>query len=235
MSGTDYEGRDLEALADMVNYYAWIMDAFAPHVIGKVVEYGAGSGNVSEKLLPRAKHLTLVEPSSLLIDALRARFAASATVEVVRATLERHIAGAGDASFDAAILVNVLEHIEDDRNALANLFRILRPGGHLLVFVPAMQWLMSKLDRLHGHFRRYYKADLKAKVTAAGGEVMHCRYFDMIGVAPWLVLNRAFGITTFNRPMISFHDKFVVPVSRAIETVVAPPFGKNLILVAKKR
>ena len=234
MSEIDYEGRELEILAGMTNYYAWIMETFAPYVSGEVVEYGAGSGNVSERLLPLASHLTLVEPSSFLIAPLRSRFAASSHVAVVGMTLEEHAACTADETLDTVVLVNVLEHVEADRTALANIVRILKPGGHLLVFVPAIQWLMSKLDRLLGHFRRYHKADLIAKVQAAGAQVAHCRYFDMLGVGPWLLLNKAWGATAFNRPMILFHDKYFVPVSRTIEKIVTPPFGKNLILVARK-
>ena len=234
MSEIDYEGHDLESLAGMTNYYAWIMQTFAPYVSGKVVEYGAGSGNVSERLLPMAGHLTLVEPSNFLIAPLRSRFVDSAHVAVAGATLEEHVASTADETFDTVVLVNVLEHIEADRAALANMIRILKPGGHILVFVPAMQWLMSELDRIHGHFRRYHKADLIAKVQTAGAQVAQCRYFDMLGVGPWLLLHKVFGVTTFNRPMILFHDKYVVPVSRAIEGILPPPFGKNLILVARK-
>ncbi len=235
MSEAGYEGLDLEILASMSNYYAWIMDTFAPYITGRVIEYGAGSGNVSELLLPMASELTLVEPSEFLIAPLRARFAASRHVVVVGESLEGQLARAADETFDAVVLVNVLEHIADDRAALEGIFRILKPGGHLLVFVPAMQWLMSELDRLHSHFRRYHKADLVAKAQTAGGHVLQCRYFDMFGVGPWFLLNKLLGITTFNRPMIEFHDKYIVPVSRSVEKIVPPPLGKNLILVARKQ
>ena len=233
MSEVDYEGHDLEILAGMSNYYAWIMETFAPHVSGKVVEYGAGSGNVSEWLLPLASHLTLVEPSNFLIAPLRARFAASAQVVVAGATLEEHVARTADETLDTVVLVNVLEHIEDDRAALANLVRILKPGGHLLVFVPAMQWLMSELDRLHGHFRRYHKADLVAKVQTAGAQVSHCRYFDMLGVGTRL-LEQGAGFNDLQ----STDDIFPRQVRRSrIENhreSSPAAFGQNLILVARK-
>lgn len=234
MTEVVYEGRDLEVLADMSNYYAWMMETFSGHIRGKVLEYGAGTGNVSELLVPMAERLTLIEPSASLIAPLRARFAGNAKVEVSGEALEQHVTRSPAASFDTIVLVNVLEHIEDDRDSLANIFRILTPGGHLLLFVPAMQWLMSEIDRMHGHFRRYHKPDLVAKVGAAGGEVLHCRYFDLPGVGPWLLLNKALGSTTFNPTLIGIHDRFVVPVSKTIEKVITPPFGKNLILVAKK-
>jgi SAM-dependent methyltransferase len=130
--------------------------------------------------------------------------------------------------------LDVLEHIEDDREALGHLLRALKPGGKLLVFVPALQILMSKLDKIHGHLRRYHRGELIAKVRDAGGDISTCRYFDLVGVLPWLVLNRVLGSTTFNSSLVYFNDRFVVPVSRAAEQIVDLPFGKNLILVASK-
>lgn len=234
MSAITYEGRDLEVLADMPNYYAWIMETFAPFVSGHVIEYGAGAGTVSVHLAALARRLTLVEPSSNLVQSLHSRFAAASNIEIVENMLETHALDAADDSVDAVVLVNVLEHIEDDQFALKQLFRILKPGGYLLIFVPALQALMSTLDVMHGHFRRYQKPDLSAKIRLTGAELISCRYFDLIGVLPWLVLNKWFGSTSFNPTLVRINDQFVVPVSRAIERV-PPPFGKNLIAVASKR
>ena len=110
----------------------------------------------------------------------------------------------------------------------------LRPGGHLLLFVPALQFLMSKLDRSIGHFRRYHKPDLIEKVTQAGGKILSCTYFDLVGVLPWLIFNKILRKTKFDPGLIGINDRYVIPVSRSLESVVVPPFGKNLILVARK-
>jgi SAM-dependent methyltransferase len=235
MTDVLYEGRDLEVLADMPNYYSWIMDTFAAHVTGHVIEYGAGAGTVSTRLVPFATRLTLVEPSANLVRRLRKRFEAQSKVEVVDASVEDHAIRMADNSVDTIVLVNVLEHVQDDREALTRLIRTLTPGGRLLLFVPALQLLMSRLDKMVGHFRRYRKAELVDKVRAAGGEVQSCRYFDLIGVAPWFILNRLLGSTSFNPALVALNDRFAVPVSRTIERLVDPPFGKNLILVATKR
>jgi len=233
MSAVTYEGRDLEVLADMPNYYAWIMETFTPFVSGDVIEYGAGAGAVSVRLSALACRLTLVEPSSNLVQSLHSGFAAAPNIEVIESTLETHALGVANDSVDAVVIVNVLEHIEDDQSALKQLFRILKPGGYLLIFVPALQGLMSTLDVMHGHFRRYHKRELAAKIRSAGGELMSCRYFDLIGVLPWLVLNKWLGSTSFNPKLVRINDQFMVPVSRAIERV-PPPIGKNLIAVASK-
>ena len=234
MTDVLYEGRDLEVLANMPNYYSWIMDTFASHVAGHVVEYGAGAGTVSSRLAPLAAKLTLVEPSPNLVEVLRHRFEALPQVEVIGASLQDHVAHLGNDAIDTIALVNVLEHIEDDREALGQLLRALKPGGKLLVLVPALQILMSKLDKIHGHFRRYHRGELIAKVRDAGGDISTCRYFDLAGVLPWLVLNRLLGSTTFNSALVCVNDRFVVPVSRTVEQIVDLPFGKNLILVASK-
>lgn len=226
---------ELEILATMPNYYSWIMDTFAPFVCGHVIEYGAGMGTISQRIAPLAKRLTLVEPLPDLVQVLRTKFRDNSNVEVVGEDLKQHAERISAATFDTVVLVNVLEHIDDDHHALALLFRILRPGGRLLVFVPALPGLMSKLDLMFGHFRRYQRADLVEKVAKAGGDTEICRYFDFIGVLPWFFLNKLMGATTFNPNLISIHDRFVVPLSRAVERVIPPPIGKNVILVAQKK
>lgn len=234
MANVVYEGRDLEVLADMPNYYDWIMSVLGPHIRGTVVEFGAGTGTISERILAKAEQLTLVEPSRNLIATLKSRFSRNANVTVKCETLEANLASQAAGSVDTIVMINVLEHIDDDHAALSEMFRVLKPGGMLLIFVPALQFLMSELDRIHGHFRRYHKPDLVQNVSAAGGQVLSCRYFDMIGTLPWLILNKMLGSTDFNPGLVKLNDRAVIPVSRAIESVFAPPFGKNIILAARK-
>ena len=234
MSQVEYEGDDLHVLSNMPNYYSWIMKTFAPFVKGHVVEYGAGIGTVSELLFPLGERLTLVEPSVTLIPKLRANFADRATVEICGEMLEQHAAAAADCSVDTIVMINVLEHIDDDREALRHLVRMLRPGGHLLIFVPALQALMSEIDLMHGHFRRYHRPDLVGKVKSAGAHVIESRYFDFLGTFSWLVVNKWGGSTTFNPRMIEINDKILVPISSALETAISPPIGKNLIVVGRK-
>jgi SAM-dependent methyltransferase len=131
-------------------------------------------------------------------------------------------------------MVNVLEHIEDDGAALTGIRAVLRPGGRLLIFVPAMSWLMSDFDRLVGHFRRYHKRPLVELIKGAGFEVQSARYCDILGVLPWLVLNRFLGSTSLNPTLAQIYDRVGTPVTRALELLFTPPLGKNVILVARK-
>jgi|tagenome__1003787_1003787.scaffolds.fasta_scaffold20736696_2 SAM-dependent methyltransferase len=233
MSEVTYEGRDLEVLADMPNYHAWIMSWFGQYVHGRVVEYGAGTGTISQYLRPVAQRLTLIEPSANLHAALRARFPDDALVEIEALTLEEHVKQTETGTVDTAVLVNVLEHIEDDANALAELSRIVVPGGHVLIFVPALSLLMSRLDGMLGHFRRYHSVELRDKLRAAGLQVVRCRYFDFPGILPWLLVNRLLGSTSFSPALVKLYDRAAVPMARRIERLIPPPLGKNLVAIAR--
>ena len=235
MDRVSYDGTDLQVLSDLQNYYNWIMETFATHVAGNVVEYGGGMGTFSARLLPYVTRLTIVEPSSNLSSFLQTRFSKEPRVLIVGQSLEMHAAHLEEGSLDTIVMVNVLEHVENDQQALSHLMRSLKSGGHLLIFVPALQQLMSKIDRIHGHYRRYHKDDLISKVSAAGGTILVCRYFDFFGVAPWFILNKLLKSTSFNPTLVRLQDKIVVPLCRMIERIITPPVGKNLILVATKR
>ena len=230
-----YEGADLEALSVLRNYRRWIMARFRPFVAGDVVEIGAGIGTFSEMLAPLARSLAIVEPSPALSPALAARFAGTQGVDVHAAGLEDWLARAGPASADTVVMINVLEHIEDDAAALAGLHAALRPGGHLLLYGPALRWLYGEIDRVHGHFRRYHLDELRGRAAAAGFDVLSARYFDFLGVLPWWLINTKGGATAFNPRAADVYDRIGVPLTRALETLIPPPVGKNLIAVLKRR
>lgn len=230
----DYVGSDLENLVHLRRYRAWIIDLFQPYLHGRAVECGAGTGSISELLVGGVESLDLVEPSANQVATLQARFGGMKHVNVVSNTLESWIADTADDTYDVAILVNVLEHIEDDSQALRELFRILKPGGHLLLMVPGLKFLFSNLDVFYGHFRRYDMDELESRVTAARFDIHLAKHFDILGVLPWWLLNTVLGSTTFNPTLMKVYDRVFVPLTRRIESVVVPPIGKNIILVAKK-
>jgi SAM-dependent methyltransferase len=136
--------------------------------------------------------------------------------------------------YDAAILVNVLEHIEDDDAALAHLFAALKPGGYVMIMVPALRFLYSALDAKVGHYRRYHRGTLRRQAEAAGFEPVLARYFDAFGMLPWWLLNRVMGATDFNPALASIYDRFFVPPGRTLERLIHPPAGKNIVLVARR-
>jgi len=100
-------------------------------------------------------------------------------------------------SFDLIGAFDVIEHIEDDYSAVADLAGLLRPGGRILATVPANPWMWSAHDKHHHHFRRYDIASFRALFEAAGLEIVRATYFNTllfpIASATRLVRNAVFG------------------------------------------
>ncbi len=149
--------------------------------------------------------------------------------------MDENFAAAMEETFDAALMVNVLEHIEDDTAALKSLNSVLHPGGHLLIFVPALQSLYSELDRAVGHHRRYHLKDLKRITENAGFDVIKIRYFDWLGATAWWFINVVLRSNNIDANSAKLYDRIGVPVTRTIERIIPPPFGKNLIMIARKK
>lgn len=227
-----YHGHDLEALSDLPNYHAWILGDFAPYLGGRAVEIGAGVGTIARKIAPMVESLEVVEPADNLQPALAETLAGSG-ITIHHGSLEQWLAAVEPASRDSIVMVNVLEHVADDRGALAALRRALQPGGHLLLFVPALPALFSPMDEVLGHHRRYTRSELVAKVEEAGFTVRTSGYRDLLGVAAWWLVHRVMGNTGFNRSAAKFYDRVGVPLTRLLERLVGAPVGKNILLVAK--
>ncbi len=230
----DYAGTELEALQVLIHYRDWIVDEFRPYLHGHAVEIGAGIGSYSRQLVEAVNHLDMIEPSTGLHQKLVAEFGNDRRITVLRATAEEWAAQAPADRYDAAIMINVLEHIADDAGILRQLHRTLRGDGKLLLFVPALMMLYSPLDRAFGHYRRYHRKELTDKVTSAGFNIHVCRYFDILGFLPWLVVNRWTGAQRFNPTAARLYDRIGVPLTRAIERLIPVPIGKNLLVIASR-
>jgi SAM-dependent methyltransferase len=230
---TEYFGKDLEAMSFADNYHRWIASELSPYLGAHVAEVGAGIGNFSEFLLDAgAQRLSTFEPSSNMYPMLEEKFLQVSNVDTYNTFFEDESENF-TASFDAVAYVNVLEHIENDRLALEHAHRTLKPNGHLLIFVPALKFLYSELDRKVGHFRRYSKQELTDVVSAAGFSIESNRYFDVMGILPWYIAFVLLKQTT-SGANVTLYDRLVVPIMRRVESLVTPPIGKNLLLVARK-
>lgn len=231
----EYFGRDLEAMSFAVNYHRWILDEFRPFVGRTVVEVGAGTGNFTALLQTAAPsaHFAL-EPAANVFALLAARFESDARVRAMPGTLSDLHGELPAGAVDTVLYVNVLEHIEDDRGELELARALLRDGGHLCVFVPALPFLYGTADAAYGHHRRYTRRGLDAVVRAAGFRVLRLRYFDLTGILPWFVLFRLLKRQTVTAGQARWYDRLAVPLLRRVESVIPPPVGKNLLLVARK-
>jgi SAM-dependent methyltransferase len=220
----------LDNLDDADRYADWIVSLIEPQVGHDVLEVGAGHGTITTRLAP-GRHIVASDISVRCTDALARRFAGRSEVEVI--TADVHGATSG-RSFDSVVLINVLEHIPDDRSALTDLYVGLRPGGTVIVYVPAFQGLYSEFDRRVGHVRRYRKATLCEALEHAGFEVESLRYVNAVGAVAWWVLARQLGRNPTTRGVVQLYDRLAVPVVRRLEDNRDPPFGQSLLAIARR-
>jgi len=225
------EDFEFAALSEAENYRRAIVTEFAPFLKGRVLEIGAGIGQISQAILqmPEVKELVGVEPDQRFQQGFRQRLPAVRLVEGTAADLDP------SESFDGAVMVNVLEHIEHDQEELARLHAILKPsGGHLCILVPARQELYSNLDAHFGHFRRYTRTTLRSKLDAAGFKIHRVDYFNFIGYFAWLLRFRLMGGMSFDINQVRLFDRRILPVGHWFESRIArPPLGQSVIAVAQ--
>lgn len=224
------------AFAD--NYHDWVFDRFESALGANVVEVGAGTGSFAKLIARRgsAQRLLLIEPSEAMAAKLGETAQGITEVETSTAVGFLDDLSAEVAAFmpDTFVYVNVLEHVEHDAEEIQRVFDLLPPDGTFCAFVPALPFLFSKFDESIDHYRRYTLDDLTGKCTAAGLEVVDARYFDVVGIMPWLLKFRLFGSTKLSPRAVGVYDRFVVPIMRRVESLIRMPIGKNALVVARK-
>jgi SAM-dependent methyltransferase len=228
--------QDLERLGTARYFFGWVLDEFDPFLKGRVLEVGAGLGTITRKLVDRYPDVSVValEPAENVFPDLESFAALEPRVTAHRQTLADYHIGPIE-HFDAVVYINVLEHIDDDAAELRLAAGVLRPGGVLLVFGPALGWMYSELDYKAGHYRRYSLRRLGKLVTDAGLEIVSARYFDVLGVPPYLLVYKLLRHDDITGSTLWGYDRIVVPLSRWLQRALQhPPLGKNVILIARK-
>ena len=206
---------------------------------GTVVDVGCGAGDLVAWLGERGYDVRGIDVSEPIVRAasehLHDRGLNPALIEhcSIESFIER-----GELA-DNVISMECLEHIEDDGSAFDNLVRTVRPGGRLIVTVPAMPSLFGPKDVALGHYRRYTVDQLRELVDRPDVRVEELRRWNLLGVAPTFVavrlLKRAINDSfRFGAPGLSNRilRRGLSPWFRYVENRITPPIGLTLIMVA---
>jgi len=223
------------AIADAHNYMAWLISEFEPYLRGDILEIGVGHGSYCTLLRSHGQYLG-VDIDRKSVAAARVRFPDAAFAEcdiLEHARLTELLPGGADA----VISLNVFEHIEDDEKAISNVIQIIKPGGHLLLSVPALMVLYNELDRLAGHCRRYTTDRIRKILQHQPVEIVKLKYINPIGAVGWWV-NSAARPTSLDSDAINrqirLFDRYAVPFSRALDPLFRSFFGQSVICVARR-
>lgn len=176
---TEDSHRILEVAGQLRQYNQWLISHFSRYFGRAILEVGSGQGALSKLLPTQATTLSDVLPEYL--SRLKRDFSSPVTYLNIEKTTPPNLLGQLDTIFSA----NVFEHLKDDRVAFKNCFRLLEPGGRLLLFVPARPEIYGRLDRAMGHYRRYTKNELRQKAETAGLMVEKIYYANLPGYFLW--------------------------------------------------
>jgi SAM-dependent methyltransferase len=224
----------LDAHSETPRFNRWMADTIRPWVGARVLEIGAGMGNLSRHLAPRRQLYIATDIDPEHLARLRVRFQLRPNVKLMRCDLSApadFVPLAAQA--DTVICLNVLEHIEDDAAGLANIASALVPGGVAIVLVPQDPEIYGTLDRELGHYRRYSEAELRAKMEAAGLAVERVLHFNRITRPGWWFTGRVLKRRSSSRILLWFFDRLVW-LWRRIDRALPWP-GVSVIGIARKR
>ena len=234
-----YAADDLETMSGAVVYQAHVFGLVRPHLGSHVLEVGCGIGTMSRQILDTSERLRLmcIEPNVNCARRLSEELRRQDRVTIRMCHLEECDRGELQRErFDTIVCVNVLEHIEDDIQALT-LFRevMAETGGRVVVFVPALQGIYGPHDAALGHHRRYSKRSLTAAIAAAGLDVLTVKYTNPIGLLGWMYNLYISGNTEHTSHQVRLFDRFVAPWALPLERAVTPPIGLSLFAVGRAR
>jgi SAM-dependent methyltransferase len=224
----------LARMARLEPYNRWLSDRFRSAIGARVLEIGAGFGNMTRHVLPRE----LVVASDLdpvALEYLRGCFRDEPSVRVASYRFPLDAAAREEVRglrVDTIVCLNVLEHIEQDAATLSDLHAVLEPGGRLILIVPALAWLYGTLDEHLRHFRRYEKRELEEKVRAAGFVLEDCRFLNRPGIVGWYVNGRILKRRILPRAQLAVF-KLMMPLLKREESN-PPSVGMSLLAIARK-
>ena len=211
-------------------YRSYQHDLVKPHVGRSLLEVGSGLGHFSGMFEGSLEYLVVSDSDPYCIGELTQRYAGRSDVEVLTLSLPGEIKI--NRKVDTVVMMNVLEHIADDTQALRDLAACLTPGGRIVIWVPGYMQLYGDFDRLVGHVTRYTPATLRRSVEAAGLHVEVCKPVNLIGGIAWWLMVRVSGVGHASPKLASIYDMTVVPVTRTLERLFRPPFGQTVFCVA---
>lgn len=243
MEASEYE--QMYRLEDRHWYFAgkrdMVLSLLASNVTGRnslVLDAGCGTGRTLAELLLHYDAVGMEPFAGALSFASKRK-----GTRLVQGSLEQ--VPFRDSVFDAVTALDVLEHCDDDRHALAEIARVLTAGGLLLVTVPAFRWLWSAHDEALHHKRRYSRADLTALVQNCDFEICKISYFNAF-VFPFVAVARLVGNALHRSEVRADTDRLpawaingflygLQCVERAVMKIGSLPCGVSLVCVARKR
>ena len=220
-------------MQSMANNNQWVYDKMKPYLGSNILEIGSGIGTVSSRLLDKERVLTLTDVNDNYIAYLEKKFIGNPYVEVIKNNIIQLSETIKNKKIDTVVCINVLEHIENDMQALINMKEYLTENGRLIIMVPAHKVLYSLIDKTVGHNTRYTISELAEKIKNAGFRICRQEYMNAPGAIGWFFVHKLFKKKHMSVLTIRLFDKFI-PLISTLEKFFKMPFGLSVYIIAEK-
>lgn len=228
----------LQLIAQADRFNEWMYEMISPFISGNVLEIGSGIGNMSEAIMRTAASVHLSDVNEHYLAILHNRFAgekkmaAITLLDLVDPGFDYRYTDLFDC-FDTIVALNVIEHIDDDYHAIHNCIKMLKPGGNLVILVPAFPRLYNRFDKELGHCRRYSRQ----RLTGLLGQyltVIKSSYFNFAGIFGWFVSGAILKNKIIPAAQLRLFNG-LVPLFRLVDKAVSGRAGLSAIVVGKLR
>jgi SAM-dependent methyltransferase len=228
-----YGRGSLNNITGTPQYVSWMTSLLRPYLRDRILELGAGIGNLTSRLMGKRTHYIASEKDALYLHALGNRFLRTPNVSV------RQLDPASPADFqplrdsvDTVLCVNVLEYLDDPETTIAAIRETLQPDGILLVLVPQGPGLYGTIDQTLGHKRRFARRELEDLLAASGFTVDRTIQLNKIGTPAWWLFGQVLKRKHISKVPLKLFDKSVW-IWRRLERILPWP-GLSLIAVARR-
>ncbi|MEJ7848415.1 MAG: class I SAM-dependent methyltransferase [Pyrinomonadaceae bacterium] len=234
MTDFAYIGSELDVFAFASNWKAYYKGLISDYIGTNVLEVGAGIGATAQTLCDGSRERWVcLEPDPSLAGQISGKIETGDLPKCCSVRTGTTSDLFGPEKFDTILYIDVLEHIETDREEMQNAFDLLGEGGHLIILSPAHQGLYTPFDAKIGHFRRYTKATLCA-VIPENLQLINLIYVDSFGALASAANRYILKSDMPTKKQIQFWDTKIIPFSRFFDAKLGYSVGKSVIGVWKK-
>jgi glycosyltransferase involved in cell wall biosynthesis len=225
----------LRAMEDARRFNRWMADTVSPFIGSRVLEIGAGIGNLTRLLSSNDRQYTVTDVDREYLRRLNGllghrRNVSAALCDLAKPEDFQPFRG----RMDTVVCLNVLEHIEDDKTGLRNIYSALAPNGRAVILVPQGASAFGTFDEVLGHCRRYSRTELTEKMGEVGFRVEHLLEFNRATYPGWLLNGKLLRRRALSRSQLAIFDHFV-PLLRRIDRFLPwPPASLIAIGVREK-
>ena len=219
-------------------YSKWMFHMYEKHIGEKILDIGGGIGTAISYYITEDRQILTTELFNDKVEIMNEKFKKYENFQAICLDIVKDDFSCYE-KFDTIILVNVLEHIENDTLLLKKLKNLLSDNGKIIICVPALNCLYCYMDKNVGHYRRYNKKELHNKATEAGLNVVENKYMNILGIIPYylkgkLSKNKKGSFSTKTSQNEAKLYSLATAILEPLEKVIKPNIGLSEFIVLSK-